>query len=100
MNNKPKTAHKGTESVNKSITPKNQKAMKKLKKAGIKDIREIRPDFDYPIFVWPRPEAETEVSEQTGDASADDTKVAEKAVPDGAGQNEPVAEPADNASAE
>ena len=38
MNNKPKTAHNGTESVNKSINPKNQKAMKKLKKAGIKDI--------------------------------------------------------------
>ena len=95
-----KTAHKGTESVNKRINPKNQKAMKKLKKAGIKDIREIRPGFDYPIFVWPRPEAEAEVSEQTGDAGADDTKVAEKAVSDGAGQNEPVAEPADNASAE
>lgn len=74
--------------------------MKKLKKAGIKDIREIRPDFDYPIFVWPRPEAEAEVSEQTGDASADDTKVAEKAVTDDAGQTEPVSEPADHVSAE
>ncbi len=74
--------------------------MKKLKKAGIKDIREIRPDFDYPIFVWPRSEAEAEVSEQTGDASADDTKVAEKAVTDDADQTEPVSEPADNVSAE
>ncbi len=100
MRTKSQTALKGTESVNKSMNPKNQEAMKKLKEEGIKDIREIRPDFEYPIFVWPRPEAEAEVSEQTVDASEDDTKEAENALSDGAVQKEPVAEPADNASAE
>lgn len=100
MRTKPQTALKGTESVNKSMNAKNQEAMKKLKEEGIKDIREIRPDFEYPIFVWPRPEAEAEASEQTVDASEDDAKEAENTLSDGAVQTEPVAEPADNASAE
>ena len=100
MRTKTQTALKGTESVNKSMNAKNQEAMKKLKEEGIKDIREIRPDFEYPIFVWPRPEAEAEVSEQTVDASEDDTKEAENTLSDGAVQIETVAEPADNASAE
>lgn len=95
-----RTAHKGNENVNISTNFKNQEDMKKLKEEGIKDIREIRPDFEYPIFVWPRPEAEAEVSEKTVDASEDDTKEAKNTLSDGAVQNEPIAEPADNASAE
>lgn len=98
MRTKPKTAHKGNENVNISTNFKNQEPMKKLKEEGIKDIREIRPDFEYPIFVYPRPEVE--VSDQTVNASEDDTKEAENALSDGAVQNESVAEPADNASAE
>lgn len=39
MRTKSQTALKGTESVNKSMNPKNQEAMKKLKEEGIKDIR-------------------------------------------------------------
>lgn len=99
MRTKTKTAHKGNECVNISTNFKNQETMKKLKEEGIKDIREIRPDFEYPIFVYPRPEAEAEASEQTVDASENDTKEAENTLSDGAVQNEQVAEPTDNASA-
>lgn len=91
MRTKTKTAHKGNECVNISTNSKNQEAMKKLKEEGIKDIREIRPDFEYPIFVWPRPEAETKVSEQTVDASENDSKEAENTLSDGAVQIEPIA---------
>ena len=113
MEKNSKTALKGTEFINNSTNPKNQKVMRKnindtlealeamkkmfdhpspesiesLEEEGFENFREMHPDFEPPIFDWPCQEAEATAEKPEG-KSADNVMSAEETLPADASQKD------------